>query len=133
MSPFGVKKEEGGDSPANTKFIEECKGSITGTNKRTGKPYTESEKIAICKAQLSRQKAKASILDPRENLIFSAIDGDLMDVTNNFMNQCMNKMIRSGKVTTSEDAKVMCERELEMNNHDVEAAMKKLNRDIRTD
>ena len=42
----------GGTSPEQDKKIDECLGNISGTNKRTGKAYTESEKIAICKSQI---------------------------------------------------------------------------------
>lgn len=54
--PYGVDKEEGGDSPSNTAFMERCVSRITGTNSKTGKPYTKSEKIAICKNALSIKK-----------------------------------------------------------------------------
>lgn len=50
MSPYGIKNE----TKEQTKWMEKCVGSITGTNKRTGKPYTKGEKIAICKVQLKK-------------------------------------------------------------------------------
>ena len=56
--PYGVDKKQGGDSPSNVKFMENCVKSITGKNKRTGKPYTKSEKIAICKQALRNRKKK---------------------------------------------------------------------------
>ena len=48
--PYGIKNE----TPEQTKWMEKCVGSISGTNKRTGKPYTKGEKIAICKVQLKK-------------------------------------------------------------------------------
>jgi hypothetical protein len=42
----------GGTTPEQDKKIEDCVSSIRGINKRTGKPYTESDKIAICKSQI---------------------------------------------------------------------------------
>lgn len=42
----------GGTSSAQDKRIEKCVAEISGTNERTGKSYTESEKIAICKSQI---------------------------------------------------------------------------------
>jgi len=48
--PYGVKNE----TPEQTKWLEKCVDSITGTNKRTNKPYTKGEKIAICKVQLKK-------------------------------------------------------------------------------
>lgn len=60
--PYGVDKKQGGDSPGNVKWMEKCTAKLSGTNKRTGKPYTKSEKIAICKSQL-KKKGKASLED----------------------------------------------------------------------
>lgn len=54
--PYGLKNEKTED----VKWVEDCINSITGTNKRTGKPYTEGEKIAICKAKRSKMKEKGS-------------------------------------------------------------------------
>lgn len=42
----------GGTTPTQDAKIERCVANISGTNKRTGKSYTKSEKIAICKAQI---------------------------------------------------------------------------------
>lgn len=50
MSPYGVPNE----TKEQTQWIEKCVNSITGNNKRTGKPYTKGEKIAICKVQLKK-------------------------------------------------------------------------------
>lgn len=61
--PYNIDKKLGGDSKENIKFMEDCIDSISGTNKRTGKPYTEGEKIAICKAALKRKKSSNSALD----------------------------------------------------------------------
>lgn len=41
------------------KKIDDCVKAIKGINKRTGKPYTEDEKWAICTAQ--HQKGKVHI------------------------------------------------------------------------
>lgn len=38
--PYGISPKEGGDSPSNDAWMEKCVGAISGTNKRTGKPYT---------------------------------------------------------------------------------------------
>jgi predicted RNA-binding Zn-ribbon protein involved in translation (DUF1610 family) len=46
MSPYG------GTTPEQDAKIERCIAGISGINKRTGKPYTEQEKIMICKAQV---------------------------------------------------------------------------------
>lgn len=56
--PYGTSKKLGGDSPANVRYMENCVKSVTGKNKRTGKPYTKGEKIAICKSNLRNKKTK---------------------------------------------------------------------------
>jgi len=40
--PYGIK----GETPEVTKWVENCVGSITGTNKRTGKPYTKGAYVS---------------------------------------------------------------------------------------
>lgn len=61
--PYNVDKKMGGDSEENTGFMEKCVSSISGTNKKTGKPYTKGEKIAICKTALKRKKESNSSLE----------------------------------------------------------------------
>jgi len=62
--PYGIPDEK----PNQTAWMERCVSGIKGTNKRTGKPYTEGDKIAICKAQLKKQGWKTSegeiVIDP---------------------------------------------------------------------
>ena len=52
----------GGTSPAQDKKIEDCVSKISGTNKRTGKPYTKSEKIAICKSRIMKKESVPKVL-----------------------------------------------------------------------
>lgn len=61
--PYGIDKKIGGDSKENVSWMEKCVSSIKGNNKRTGKPYTKGEKIAICKAQLKKGKASHGMVD----------------------------------------------------------------------
>jgi len=42
-----------------TKDMESCVSQISGTNPRTKKPYTESEKIAICKVAIMKKHEKS--------------------------------------------------------------------------
>lgn len=56
--PYGITNEK----PEDTKKMEQCILGIKGINKQTGKPYTESEKIAICKSSLGYVKNKASFI-----------------------------------------------------------------------
>ena len=65
--PYGIKNE----TPEMTKWMEKCVDSITGTNKRTGKPYKNGEKIAICKFNLKKhgmKKEASSELSMREEM-----------------------------------------------------------------
>lgn len=48
--PYGIPNE----TPAITKKMERCISGISGENPQTGKPYTESEKVAICKSQIMK-------------------------------------------------------------------------------
>jgi hypothetical protein len=57
--PYGIPNE----TKEQTMWMEHCVSDIHGTNKRTGKPYTEGEKIAICKAQMK----KSWILGRKDN------------------------------------------------------------------
>ena len=50
--PYGLPK--GHDTKKNNTWMERCVSSITGVNKRTGKPYKEDEKIAICKFNMKK-------------------------------------------------------------------------------
>jgi hypothetical protein len=81
MSPYGVDKKIGGDNEDNVSFMEKCVNSIVGTNKRTGKPYTKGEKIAICKTQLKKSKS----------------DIDAMSSLEEIQKQFLNKEINRGK------------------------------------
>ena len=56
--PYGLPTKY--NTPKNNAWLERCVSGIKGTNKRTGKPYTDGDKIAICKAQLKKQGWKAS-------------------------------------------------------------------------
>ena len=42
----------GGTTPEQDKRIDSCISKVSGTNKRTGKPFTNSEKVAVCKSQV---------------------------------------------------------------------------------
>lgn len=115
MSPYGVDKKLGGDSPSNVKWMEKCVSGISGTNKRTGKPYTEGEKIAICKAQLRKSKSKSEEL-PEEIVIEESTEDEVEDT----MEQCIRKMMDSGKAKTTEEAHQMCQAMLSRSNYEAE-------------
>lgn len=89
--PYNIPDKYGGDSKENTSWMEDCVNSITGINKRTRKPYTEQEKIAICKAMLMRKKSK----DEAEAEINSRI------------NQCIVKLMRAGRTFIQAENEVL--------------------------
>ncbi len=47
----------GGTTSEQDKKIDSCISQISGTNKKTGKPFTPSEKVAVCKAQVMGVKS----------------------------------------------------------------------------
>jgi hypothetical protein len=83
----------GNETPEVTKKIEDCVSKLTGNNKRTGQPYTKSEKIAICKSSLQKGKA--------------AVDEEDKAPVENSMSECVRKQIKKGK--SPEQAKSYCE------------------------
>lgn len=103
--PYGMK---GGDTPENTKWMEKCVSDIRGTNKKTGKPYTEGEKIAICKAQYEKSKGAS----------FETLDEESVAAVENTMEQCMKRMMNSGKAKDAGEAKGMCENMLKKANYE---------------
>jgi len=52
--PYGISKNQGGDSPSNVKFMERCVKRIRMQNKG----YSKGRAIAICKKALERRKKK---------------------------------------------------------------------------
>lgn len=123
MSPYGVDKKIGGDNKQNDTFMEKCVSGITGTNKRTGKPYSKGEKIAICKTSLKNKKSKSSTDDTVElEFILSAISPEI-DMEEQFMTDCMTKMIENGKATSRDEALKLCQDTLDNNDSDLESSI----------
>jgi hypothetical protein len=94
--PYGLK---GGDTPEGTKWMEKCVNSITGTNKRTGKPYTEGERIAICKTQYEKSKG-AEFISIDEDILRSIEDLQLRVIAQLFRNKRVHNA--SGAMATYE-------------------------------
>lgn len=65
-----------GETPEETKKIESCVAGITGVNPRTKKPYTKSEKIAICKSSILKKSDKVDneLQKLHDNLIHLSIE-----------------------------------------------------------
>lgn len=111
--PYGVDKKMGGDNPSNTKFMESCVSSIKGTNKKTGKPYTKGEKIAICKAQLRKKHESNSSIE------FTGIDNDIYEKIDSIRRFYIKQAIASKLATDVWDATLLYYNYLERINKDV--------------
>lgn len=76
--PYNLQKEN--DTKENNTWMEKCVGSVSGENKRTGKPYTKGEKVAICKVQLNKKGTSEAAnevgLREIENILYNAIDDE---------------------------------------------------------
>jgi hypothetical protein len=83
--------------------VERCVAKMKGTNKRTGKPFTQSEKWAICTAMHNKKK-DASFEEEEIKL-----DEEIVAAVENSMAECVKKMMNSGKAKTSAEAHEMCE------------------------
>lgn len=98
------------------KAVEDCVKKISGTNKRTGKPYTQSEKWAICTAAHEKKgKADFSVEDFTEEEL-----SQISDEVEKSMNLCMRKMMDSGKAKNQEEAKAKCEAMMSKANYNLE-------------
>ena len=111
--PYGIDKKHGGDSPANVKRVEKCVNGITGINKRTGKAYTKSEKIAICKAQLKKSNQSKS-----SDIVVE--DATINAITARFGAAAM-RLVQSKKAATQEHAVALCEKMLAKANYNIDA------------
>jgi len=76
--PYGLPKNL--DTPKNNTWMEKCVSGISGKSKRTGKPYTKGEKVAICKVQLSKKGTSEAISETSlreiERKIYDALDSN---------------------------------------------------------
>jgi len=102
--PYGVDKKLGGDSKENVGWMEKCVAKVSGENSRTGKPYTKSEKIAICKAQMRKSKSSVSFYED-EIIIDDAICNEVSDV----FATTVTKLVDSKRVNTQEAAYLLAE------------------------
>jgi len=69
------------------KAVEECVAKISGTNKRTGKPYTESEKWAICNSAHKKKMGKSTLEEQLKNDQEFLIDDDFFEALEEFYSQ----------------------------------------------
>jgi hypothetical protein len=83
--PYGVDKDQGGDDSKNTEWMEKC---VTSVMDRTGKD--KSSAIAICKAQLKKQKSKA-------NLDSFELDAEILEWFDTTKISYINRLMMGGK------------------------------------
>lgn len=109
--PYGIDKNIGGDSDKNVTWMKKCIDGISGTNKRTGKPYTQLEKIAICKAQLTKNKSDSSTS--------FELDTDLINDVTGKIQAYKFFLFTTGKVSNEIDALATVEHDLAVKNFDI--------------
>ena len=87
--------------------LEKCVIDLEGkTNKRTGKPYTRSERYAICTESIKKGHDKAN----------ASLESHVLEV----LDQNVNKLLSSGRAKTYEEAKSMAEALLAKSNYDID-------------
>ncbi len=98
-------------------FVEDCVKKIHGVNKRTGKPYTQSDKYAICNAAWNRKQKKASI----DEVEFIDYDEDILaaeEMMDKKMDECHRRMMKSGKAKNMQEAHDLCQKYLSKAEYD---------------
>jgi len=112
--PYGVDKDIGGDNPSNVGWMEKCVSGVTGTNKRTGKPYTKGEKIAICKSQLKKKRSKSDVSD------FTEVDADVISRVEDIIYEFSEKLYQQKIASTLTDGYQLAQAYLARCGHDVD-------------
>jgi hypothetical protein len=105
MSPYNMKN---GDTPKSDAWMEKCVSSITGKNKRTGKPYTEGERIAICKTQYEKSKGAE----------FTSIDEDILRSIENLELRVVAQLFKNKRVYNASGAMAIYEMLLAKSGYD---------------
>jgi len=106
MSPYGVDKNQGGDSPDNVSWMERCVESVMKKNSKLSK----GSAIAICKTQLKRTKDKDAEI---------SFDKDILERHTLMKAQFISKQMREGKTFEQAYAKfdaVLAQVDFDLNN-----------------
>ena len=95
--------------------VERCVREMKGTNKRTGKPFTQSEKWAICTAahKKSQSKASADVGITEEEFAIAAEHFDAK------MNACHQRMMKTGRAKSMDEAHQLCQKMLAKASNDI--------------
>lgn len=95
------------------KAVEDCVKKISGNNKKTGKPYTQSEKWAICQA--ANKKSKAGLDEPISDEDIALAEEHM----GKEMDACHQRMMKSGRAKTDAEAHQLCMKELAKSGFDI--------------
>jgi hypothetical protein len=92
--------------------LDRCVADLEGKiNKKTGKPYTRSERFAICQAAMKKE-SKAEFVGEKE-IALAASDMDAK------MNACHQRMMKTGKAKNMEEAHQLCQKMLAKASNDI--------------
>lgn len=87
--------------------LERCVADLDGkTNPRTKKPYTQSEKYAICNAAIKRGHDKSN----------ASLESHVLEI----LDENTRKLLSSGRAKTLEEAQSMAEALLAKSDYDVD-------------
>lgn len=81
--PYGLPKDIGGDSPSNNKWMENCVSKVSKTK-------AKSSAIAICKAQITKDKRK------NKNAEFKLADSYIINQFSSFKYSFIKDKMNSG-------------------------------------
>src|SRR5512146_728504 len=96
--PFGVDKDLGGDNQKNDAWMEKCVQKVMAGGKDKGSA------IAICKAQMQKNKAKSNF-DPED----TSVDAELEIEYEAGIMKCAQRMMETGNAHTMTEARNYCE------------------------
>jgi hypothetical protein len=99
-----------GMNKTEVKWMDDCTTAIKGVNKKTGKPYTPGEKIAICKSQMMKSKGAE----------FTGIDKDIFDKIESLELKVVAQLLRNKRARNVVQAKATYEALLAKSGYDVD-------------
>jgi len=75
MSPYGMPKEMGGDSPENDNWMERCVKRVSVQKDKEGKTFGKDKAIAICKSTFMKMKGNKSNAEVELGFMFDWFKG----------------------------------------------------------
>src|SRR3990172_4475395 len=90
--------------------LDRCVADLEGKmNKRTGKPYTRSERFAIC--QSAMKKAKSSVTEEEA--------AEHLEEVDKAMDNCHRRMMKNGRAKNMNEAHQLCLKEMAKAGYDI--------------